>query len=76
MEMESDYEWLASRIKKALSYLEKHSPQSREILQEYVDLYFIPILNGDLDTYDEDEYFDSMDSILDEFEEQYPEIFN
>ena len=46
------------------------------ILKEYVDAYFIPILNGNLDLNEEDEYFDLMDLILDEFEEQYPEIFN
>jgi hypothetical protein len=52
------------------------SDQQFEILKEYVDAYFIPILNGNLDLNEEDEYFDLMDIILDEFEEQYPEIFN
>jgi hypothetical protein len=76
METESDYVWLASRVKKTLLYLEQHSPQSHKILQEYVDMYFIPLLQGDLSIHDEDEYFDLMDIILDDFEEQYPEIFN
>jgi len=76
MEEESDYQWLASRVNQALNYLKEHSSESYDILKEYIDVYFIPILNGDLDLNEEDEYFDLMDSILDEFEEQYPEIFN
>jgi hypothetical protein len=75
MENLSDYEWLASRVKKALTYLENNYPNSYDKLNEYVKMYLIPILHGDLDINEEDEYFDIMDSILDELEQEYPQIF-
>jgi hypothetical protein len=75
MEDLSDYKWLASRIKKALAYLENNYPNSYNKLNEYVKIYLIPILQGDLDLNEEDEYFDIMDSILDELEQEYPQIF-
>jgi hypothetical protein len=71
----SDYEWLASRVKKALSYLENNFPNSYDKLKEYVEIYFIPILKGEMNLDEEDEYFDMMDSILDELEKEYPQIF-
>jgi hypothetical protein len=71
----SDYEWLASRVKKALIYLEKYYPSSYNELNEYVKIYLIPILQGELDTNEEDEYFDVIDSILDKLEQEYPQIF-
>jgi hypothetical protein len=75
MENLSDYEWLASRVKKALSYLENNFPNSYGKLKEYVEIYFIPILKGEMNLDEEDEYFDMMDSILDELEKEYPQIF-
>jgi hypothetical protein len=75
MEDLSDYKWLASRVKKALTYLENNYPSSYDKLNEYVEIYLIPILQGDLDINEEDEYFDLMDSILDELEQEYPQIF-
>jgi hypothetical protein len=75
MEDLSDYKWLASRIKKALNYLEINYPNSYKSLNEYVEEYFIPILQGNMEIKEEDEYFDMMDSILDELEEEYPQIF-
>ena len=75
MEDLSDYKLLASRVKKALTYLEKNYPNSYDKLNEYVKTYLIPILHGDLDINEEDEYFDLMDSILDELEQEYPQIF-
>lgn len=75
MEDLSDYKWLASRVKKALTYLEKNYPNSYDKLNEYVKIYLIPILQGDLDINEEGEYFDIMDSILDELEQEYPQIF-
>ena len=75
MENLSDNIWLASRIKKALIYLEKNYPNSYNELNKYVNMYFIPILQGGLDINEEDKYFDLMDSILDELEQEYPQIF-
>jgi hypothetical protein len=75
MENLSDYEWLASRDKKALLYLENNFPNSYDKLKEYVEIYFIPILKGEMNLDEEDEYFDMMDSILDELEKEYPQIF-
>ena len=75
MENLSDYEWLASRVKKALSYLENNFPNSYDKLKEYVEIYFIPILKGEMNLDEEDEYFGIMDSILDELEKEYPQIF-
>ncbi len=75
MENLSDYEWLASRVKKALLYLENNFPNSYDKLKEYVEIYFIPILKGEMNLDEEDEYFDMMDSILDELEKEYPQIF-
>jgi hypothetical protein len=40
-----------------------------------VKIYLIPILQGNLDINEEDEYFDIMDSVLDELEQEYPQIF-
>jgi hypothetical protein len=75
MENLSDYEWLASRVKKALTYLENNYPNSYNELNVYVKTYLVSILHGDLDVNEEDEYFDIMDSILDELEQEYPQIF-
>ena len=71
----NDYLWLASKVSKSLEFLNKTDPNLYNQFKKYIDEYFTPILEGKLSVDEEDQYFDIVDSLLDELNELYPEIF-
>jgi hypothetical protein len=71
----NDYLWLASKVSKSLKFLYNKDQHLYNQFKKYIDEYFNPILEGKLSIDEEDQYFDIVDSLLDELNELYPEIF-
>jgi hypothetical protein len=71
----SDLAYLGRRLDKVLLYLIESKSDLKDSFLKYVDIYFIPIINGIKNQEEEDYFFEEMDSIVDELEELYSQTF-
>lgn len=71
----SDLVYLGRRLDRVLEYLIKTESQLADEFLKYTEIYFIPIINGNITQEEEDYFFDEMDTIVDELEEIYSKKF-
>ena len=71
----SDLIYLGRRLDKVLKYLIDSNSELKDNFLEYIDSYFLPIINGNITQEEEDYFFDEMDSTVDELEEIYSQTF-
>lgn len=71
----SDLVYLGRRLDRVLDYLIKTESQLADEFLKYTEIYFIPIINGNITQEEEDYFFDEMDTIVDELEEIYSKKF-
>ena len=71
----SDLVYLGRRLDKVLKYLIDSKSELKDNFLKYVDVYFLPIINGNITQEEEDYFFDEMDSTVDELEEIYSQTF-
>lgn len=71
----SDLVYLGRRLDRVLKYLIENKSELKNDFLEYVNMYFIPIIDGDITQEEEDYFFDEMDSAVDELEEIYSQTF-
>ena len=71
----SDLIYLGRRLDKVLKYLIDSNSELKDNFLEYIDSYFLPIINGNITQEEEDYFFEEMDSAIDELEEIYSQIF-
>jgi hypothetical protein len=71
----SDLVYLGRRLDKVLKYLTESKSELKDNFLEYINNYFLPIINGNITQEEEDYLFEEMDSAIDEFEEIFSQIF-
>ena len=71
----SDLVYLGRRLDKVLKYLIDSKSELKDNFLKYVNVYFLPIINGNITQEEEDYFFDEMDSAVDELEEIYSQTF-
>jgi beta-galactosidase beta subunit len=72
----SDLVWLGKRIDKSLSFIIKEVPEMEQSFVNFINEYFIPLIEGKYNINEEDYFFEKMDEILDKLEEKFPELLN
>ena len=71
----SDLVYLGKRLDKVLKYLIESKSEFKDNFLEYIDNYFLPIINGNITQEEEDYFFEEMDNIIDELEEIFSQTF-
>jgi len=71
----SDLVYLGKRLDKVLKYLIESKSEFKDNFLEYINNYFLPIINGDITQEEEDYFFEEMDNIIDELEEIFSQTF-
>jgi hypothetical protein len=71
----SDLIYLGRRLDKVLAYLIKEKSEFKDDFLKYVDIYFLPIIEGNINQEEEDYFFEEMDNAIDELEEIFSQIF-
>lgn len=71
----SDLVYLGRRLDRVLDYLIKTKSELKDRFLEYTDVYFLPIIDGNISEEEEDYFFEEMDSAVDELEEIFSQMF-
>jgi len=71
----SDLVYLGRRLDRVLDYLIKTESELKDRFLEYTNIYFLPIIDGNISEEEEDYFFEEMDSAVDELEEIFSQMF-